>query len=287
MPVQKEKKVSEKSTKQELWTAYNEAVGQVSNEDMAIQSDDSVNDVIKKLSETKIHINSQFDELTKSLLGDLGELYKTSEQIRQNKEGLIKHFENQKKDLQYQMEEVKNKWAIEEKKLDDEFKQKKVDQENGHQRQEEEYKYNLDIIRKKEYDEYLTEKTARGKAIAEQEEMIANRKKEIAEMEKQIAEMPALIERKVKEAEEKLSEDLTSKYQNQIKELSINKEHNAKISEIKIANLETTIKNQTEEISGLKLELSKVSAMMKEMAVSAIEAKKPTIMSSKSVNENQ
>jgi hypothetical protein len=68
MPAQKEKKVSEKSTKQELWAAYNEAVDQVFGEEMDIQSDDSVNDVIKKLSETKIHINSQFDELTKSLL---------------------------------------------------------------------------------------------------------------------------------------------------------------------------------------------------------------------------
>lgn len=286
MPPAKEKQISEKSTKIELWTAYNEAIAQISGEDMAIQSDDSVNDVIKKLSETKIHINSKFDELTKSLLGDLGELYKTSEQIRQNKEDLIKHFENQKKELQYQMEDVKSKWEAEEKKLDDEFKQKKADQEIKHQRYEEEYKYNLGIVRKKEHDEYLADKIAREKTIAEQESMISDRKKEIAKMEKQIAETPALIEKKVSEAEENLAKDLASKYQSQIKELSINKEHGAKIAEIKIVNLETIIKNQIEEIAGLKSELSKVSAMMKEMAVSAIEAKKPTVMSSKSSDGN-
>lgn len=285
MPAQKEKKVSEKSTKLELWEAYNEVAAQISNEEMTVQSDDSVNDVIKKLSETKININSQFDELTKSLLGDLGELYKTSEQIRQNKEELVKHFENQKRDLQYQMEEVKSKWVIEEEKLEDKFRQKKADQEIKHQRQEEEYKYNLGILRKKEHDEYLADKTAREKAMAEQESLISDRKREIAETEKQIAEMPALIERKVKEAEENLAKDLASKYQTQIKELSINKEHNAKIAEIKIANLETTIKNQAEEISGLKSELSKINAMMKEMAVSAIEAKKPAILSTKSQDD--
>ena len=286
MPTQKEKKVSEKSTKLELWTAYNEVVAQISDEKMTVQSDDSVNDVIKKLSETKINLSSQFDEITKSLLGDLGELYKTSEQIRQNKEDLVKYFENQKRDLQHQMEEVKNKWIIEEKKLENEFKEKKVDLEIQRQRQEEEYGYNLGTLRKKEHDEYLADKIAREKAIAEKETAISDRKKEIAEMEKQIAEMPALIDRKVKEAEENLAKDLASKYQTQIKELSVNKEHNTKIAEIKIANMETIIKNQAEEISGLKSELSKVNAMIKEMAVSAIEAKKPAIMSAKHSDEN-
>jgi len=287
MPTQKEKNVSEKSTKLELWTAYNEAVALISDEKMDLKSDGSVNDVIKNLSETKININSQFDQLTKSLLGDLGELYKTSEQIRQNKEDMVKHFENQKKELQHQMEEVKNRWLDEEKKFENEFKQKKIDLEIKHQRDEEEYKYNFSIARKKEHDEYLVDKIARENAIAEQETKITDRKKEIAEMEKQISEMPTLIERKVKEAEENLTKDLAGKYQTQIKELSINKEHSAKIAEIKIANLEATIKNQIEEISGLKLELSKVNSMIKEMAVSAIEAKKPTIVSSKSSNENQ
>ncbi len=286
MPTSKEKKVNEKSTKLELWQAYNEVANKISSDEMVVRSDDSVNDVIKNLSETKININSQFDQLTKSLLGDLGELYKTSEQIRQNKEDLIKHFENQKKELQFQMEEVKTSWTIEEKKLDDEFKQKNIDLATNNQRQEEEYNYNLNILRKKEHDGYLTEKIAREKAIAAEEKVIADRKKEISEMEKQIADMPTLIEKKVKDSEEILAKNLTDKYQNQIKELSVDKEHNAKIAEIKIANLELTIKNQSVEISSLKSELSKVNAMMKEMAVSAIEAKKPTILSSKSSDIN-
>lgn len=287
MPPAKEKQLSEKSTKIELWTAYNEAVAQISGEETTIQSDDSVNDAIKKLSETKININSQFDEISKSLLGDLGELYKTSEQIRQNKEDLVKHFENQKKELQQQMEEVSANWRIKEKKFEDEFEQKKIDREIEHQRGEDEYKYNLGIARRKEQDEYLADKAVREKTVADEEAAIVKRKKEIAEMEKQIAEMPILIEKKIKEAEDNLAKDLSAKYQTQIKELSISKEHTTKIAEIKIANLEATIKSQTEEISGLKSELAKVSAMMKEMAVSAIEAKKPTILSTKSSDENQ
>jgi len=280
MPTQKEKKVSEKSTKLELWTAYNEVVAQISGEEIAVQSDDSVNDAIKKLSETKININGQFDQITKTLLSDLSDLYKTSEQIRQNKEDLIKFFENQKKDLQNQMEEVKKKWTFEEKRLQDDFQQKKNDQETKRQREEEEHKYNLSISRKKENDQYQIEKERQDRILKERE-------KEIATMEKQVAEMPTLIAVKIKEAEENLTKDLSAKYQLQIKELAVSRENEAKIAEIKIANLETIIKNQAEEISGLKSELSKVNAMMKEMAVSAIEAKKPAILSSKSSNENQ
>jgi len=280
MPTQKEKKVSEKSTKLELWEAYNEAIAQISGEEIAVQSDDSVNDAIKKLSETKININGQFDQITKTLLSDLSDLYKTSEQIRQNKEDLIKFFENQKKDLQNQMEEVKKKWTFEEKRLQDDFQQKKNDQETKRQREEEEHKYNLSISRKKENDQYQIEKERQDRILKERE-------KEIATMEKQVAEMPTLIAVKIKEAEENLTKDLSAKYQLQIKELAVSRENEAKIAEIKIANLETIIKNQAEEISGLKSELSKVNAMMKEMAVSAIEAKKPAILSSKSSNENQ
>ena len=280
MPTQKEKKVSEKSTKLELWTAYNEVVAQISGEEIAVQSDDSVNDAIKKLSETKININGQFDQITKTLLSDLSDLYKTSEQIRQNKEDLIKFFENQKKDLQNQMEEVKKKWTFEEKRLQDDFQQKKNDQETKRQREEEEHKYNLSISRKKENDQYQIEKERQDRILKERE-------KEIATMEKQVAEMPTLIAVKIKEAEENLTKDLSAKYQLQIKELAVSRENEAKIAEIKIANLETIIKNQAEEISGLKSELLKVNAMIKEMAVSAIEAKKPAILSSKSSNENQ
>jgi len=280
MPTQKEKKVSEKSTKLELWEAYNEAIAQISGEEIAVQSDDSVNDAIKKLSETKMNINGQFDQITKTLLSDLSDLYKTSEQIRQNKEDLIKFFENQKKDLQNQMEEVKKKWTFEEKRLQDDFQQKKNDQETKRQREEEEHKYNLSISRKKENDQYQIEKERQDRILKERE-------KEIATMEKQVAEMPTLIAVKIKEAEENLTKDLSAKYQLQIKELAVSRENEAKIAEIKIANLETIIKNQAEEISGLKSELSKVNAMMKEMAVSAIEAKKPAILSSKSYNENQ
>ena len=279
MPTQKEKKVSEKSTKLELWTAYNEVVAQISGEEIAVQSDDSVNDAIKKLSETKININGQFDQITKTLLSDLSDLYKTSEQIRQNKEDLIKFFENQKKDLQNQMEEVKKKWTFEEKRLQDDFQQKKNDQETKRQREEEEHKYNLSISRKKENDQYQIEKERQDRILKERE-------KEIATMEKQVAEMPTLIAVKIKEAEENLTKDLSAKYQLQIKELAVSRENEAKIAEIKIANMETIIKNQAEEISGLKSELSKVNAMIKEMAVSAIEAKKPAIMSAKHSDEN-
>lgn len=286
MSVTKDKKISEKSTKQELWNAYNEVVVQVSGEEIITNDDDSVNDMIKKLSETKININSEFDALTKSLLGDLGELYKTSEKIRQNKENIIKHFENQKSELQRTIDEVKVKWSNDEKQLEEEYKTKKVEIETVHLRQEEEYQYNLELSRKKEFDTYKADKSLREKTLRDQEEMLAMRKKEIAEMEKQIAEMPTLIENKIKTAEEALARELNSKYQTQIKELTIAKEHAQKIAEINGANSQTTIKTQSEEIGTLKIQLSKTNDMLKEMAVSAIEAKKPTILTSKS-NEDK
>jgi len=282
MPTAKEKKISEKSTKQELWTAYNEVVTQIGGEKIEIVEDDSVNEMISKLSETKIKINSEFDELTKALLSDLSNLYKTSENIRQNKFELLDRFEKQKKLLSQEIEEVKKRWQAEEKKLDDDFKQRKTDLEIEHQRKEEEYLYRLKITRQKETDDYDTIKEQREKVITEQENVITERTKEIAEMEKQIAEMPELIEGKVKSAEEILAKELTVKYQAQIKDISTSKEHQDKIAEIKINNLELTLKSQNEEIGNLKTQLSKTNEMIKDMATTAIESKKPMMFNTKS-----
>lgn len=281
MPTTKEKKISEKSTKQELWSAYNEVVAQISEEKIEIAEDDTVNEMIRKLSETKIKINSEFDELTKALLSDLSDLYKTSESIRQNKLELLDRFEKQKKLLSSEIEEVRNKWHTEGIKLENIFKQKTNDLETEHQRKEEEYNYHLKITRQKETDDYNEIKERREKAIAEKENAIDERKKEIAEMEKQIAEMPALIENKIKSAEEILTKELTAKYQTQIKDISTSKEHEARISEIKTNNLASTLKSQYDEINALKSQLSKSNDMIKDMATTAIESKKPIILNTK------
>jgi len=282
MPTAKEKKISEKSTKQELWGAYNEIVAQIGGEKIEIAEDDSVNEMIRKLSETKIKINSEFDELTKALLADLSDLYKTSESIRQNKLELLDRFEKQKKLLSQEIEEVRNRWRAEEIKLEINSKQRTNDLGIEHQRKEEEYQYHLKITQQKETDEYNAMKEQREKATAEQENAISERKKEIAEMEKQITEMPALIESKIKTAEEILAKELTVKYQSQIKDIASDKGHEARISEIKIGNLESTLKTQSEEIGNLKSQLQKANEMIKDMATTAIESKKPVILNTKS-----
>jgi len=282
MPTAKEKKISEKSTKQELWSAYNEVVAQIGGEKIEVAEDDTVNEMIRKLSETKIKINSEFDELTKALLSDLSDLYKTSESIRQNKLELLDRFDKQKKLLSSEIEEVRNRWRTEEIKLGNDFKQRTNDLDTEHKRREEEYIYNLKITRQKETDDYNAMKERREKAITEQENIISERKKEITEMEKQIADMPALIESKIKSAEEVLTKELTAKYQIQIKDVATDKEHQAKISEIKIGNLESTLKSQNDEIAALKSQLQKANEMIKDMATTAIESKKPLILNSKS-----
>ncbi len=285
MATTKDKKISEKSTKQELWSAYNELVAQTGAEEIVIKEDSSVNDVIKQLSETKININNQFDALTKSLMSDLALLYKTAEQIRQNKEAMIKQFEDQKDNLANTIAAVRTKWNQEEKSLEEEYKAKKDATETAFRREEEEYKYNQLQVRKKEQDEYNEDKRLRQKAIADEEATLSIRKKEIAEMEKQIAEFPSLIEQKVKATEAFITQDLGNKYQSQIKDLSTAKDHAQKIADINISNLDKTIKSQAEEIMSLKAQLVKTNDLLKEMAISALDAKKPIALSNKSNTE--
>lgn len=282
MPTKKtDGKINEKSTKQELWQAYNEVVSAITTETPIIVEDKTVNDTVKSLSETKLNINSEFDTLSKKLLADFDELYKVKEQIRKGKDQMIENFEKQRIALANEIAEVRSKWTEEAAKLEENFKMNALEIEKQRKREGEEYKYNLELDRRKEKDAYEKQKMERENIIKIKEDELKARTDEIAEMEKTITVMPKKIEEEVKNACASLEKELTSKYQSEIKELKVTKDHEAKISEIKIANLESIIKSQTEEIIKLGKQVSSSNDLVKEMAVTAIESKGKTYANTK------
>jgi len=273
MPKKAESKVSEKSTKQELWSAYNEVVARVSGEVSEAIADKTVNVAMKNLSEAKLRINTELDELLRKLLTDFNDLENVQEQIAKSKKALLENFDRQKTEISAEIDRAKMQWTEEEARLIEEMKSRVLEEDKKRARETEEFNYNLAQSRKKEQDQFEIRKIEREKILSEKENRIAAREDEIKEMEKQIKEFSAKLEAEVKSAKEILQKDLTARYESELKEIKMQKEHEAKYAEIKLSNLENMTKSQAEEIDNLKKQLYSNNLILKDMAVTAIEAK--------------
>lgn len=273
VPRKIESKVSEKSTKVELWQAYNEAVAGISGEDAPVIDDKLISSATKNLSEVKIKISSELDDLQRKLSSDFNDLGDISDRIRKDKKSMLENFENQRKILNDEISRVRASWIEEQKLSEETSKMRSIEIDKLRNRENEEYNYNLSLSRKKENDLWKAEKEERERILKSEEAKILERKEEISVMEKELAKMPVIIEKEVETACASLEKDLNQKYGSRIKELEILKEHEMKMAEIKIANLDSLAKSQTEEIEDLKKQLHSNNLILKDMAVISIEAK--------------
>lgn len=270
------KKVSEKSTKQELWQAYNQLILELTKAAPGQEEKLVLTDVFKNLGELKIAIGQQLDAAGEVLLKDLSSFNEARNTIAQEKRKMADYFVEQKKALEKEIELIKSaaQEAIEKQKqaLEEEIANKKLEQK----RQEEEYQYNLGLSRRDDSDQFNYLKAQRERQIAENEEAIAKRQKEIATMEQEIAGIPETIAKEVEKAKALIAKELTERHAREIREAKLDFERDKKIYEIKIVNLEATIKIQASEIDKLKNQYVEATKQLKEMAVSVIEGRSGT-----------
>lgn len=267
------KKVTPRSTKLELWDAYNNAVSQVKGEVIEKIEDGPAVESIRSLSDSKIKLNSEIDKLSQTLLSSLNDYSLVLENISKKKKELLSSFDNQKNVLIVEMEQVKNGWEEEKRIIAEENDRVKAGIERDRKREEEEYQYSLMQKRKKEANEYAEIVQKKRDELQKREDDISLKEKEIAEMRKAIDSFPAELEKQVKSALAVLEIDLKSKFDCELKELKQAKEHEANLATVRIANLDGIIKSHEVEVKELKDQLASVNRIMKEMAVAAIDAK--------------
>ncbi len=150
------------------------------------------------------------------------------------------------------------------------------------EREQEEYKYNLKIERKKEEDQYeiaQAKKQAEWKEkidkkeneIAEKEEIANNRISEIEDMKKEIELFPKKLETAVKDARQETEKNLQKDFAIE-KQISQQQWSSEKMMlEAKNNNLLETIKSQSSEIISLKKSLADANQRAQDLATAVIE----------------
>jgi hypothetical protein len=256
------KTVSEKSTKGEIWEAYNAMLSGISDQpsfDLSGEKQES-SKIAKTLEDLRSKFNSDLSSVSEGIGIELAKFVDFSEELNRKKTLVIKEVESKKEMLVEEIEKATKAWAEEES-----LKKK------AQIREEEDYNYILTQKRRKEEDEYKSVKAIEKAEIAERKAKLTERESEIKQMEKDLAEGPKVIEEAINSAVDDVTRELTLKYSTETKELNLTHDHEKMISSLKIDELTKKVTEQKAIIDKIEKELAITNREAKEIAVSVIE----------------
>ncbi len=288
-------KVSERSTKNEIFDAYQELLEKVTTgtvDDESVKQEqnfldsaarETVEKVTNDLSKLRISANQTISSLTEQLTSEaerfstlqkaISIAQKELEEINQIKvrAGMLKRMiEVQKQEgekFDAEMAAKRTTWEEEQKTYEEHLRKER-------KREEEEYIYQKSLRARREKDTYDAEKRAWEQDLQEKKKLHAQQVLELEELRKKVAAQPLDIDKAVKSA---VAQGLAQeKKDSQIRQNFAKQEWDSKqqLSALKISTLEQMVKAQTAEIEELKRQLEKATQQVKDIAVKVIEGAK-------------
>ncbi len=267
------KSVSEKNTKNEIFAAYQDLLAEASSgvtpsleyqEEKAVvtaASSQTVEKISSELSKLKSSFTQSANELTDRLTQEAETLATIQKAIVIAKRELE---ETQKikvtAGLLYRLletQKVKEKtWAEEEKEHAEEITRIRS-------REEEEYRYEKQLQKKRDTDIKEDERGMQEKLHTE-----------LSDLRKKVAASPTDIEKAVKEAVSKALAEAKKDFDVVLSQVKQQAENDIRLAELKIESFEVMNKSQASEIIQLKKQLDEATRQVKDIAVSVIESKR-------------
>lgn len=214
----------------------------------------------------KEKLGDSLDRLAESIRADLVRVQELQLRATQEKQRLVREFEEQAKRIEAEAEQLKEQWQQTKAAAEAEGADERTRRERDRQREDEEYRYSRDRDRKKDQDAYEETKAARERALAEREATLQGREREVSEL-------PQRLEEAVKQAREAVTTELISRHDQTVRELKQRQEHETALGELKLSSLTTALETKTNEAAILRQENADLAKQLKEMARSAIEGR--------------
>jgi hypothetical protein len=320
-----QKDISPKSTKNEILQAYNELLTKIKEgksldrqaerkkeEEKRIirdASQNSVEKIVKGLTEIKLDVGKSLDNLEEKLITEfkrLTELQQAIEiekkelgeihEIKVNADSLAALLQAQKEKRSQSEKEIEEKQTVFESEMAQKRLQWKKEQEDyelarkereaklkkEREREEEEYTYALQLKRKKDNDVYEAKKAALEKELkdkraavekelSEREALVSSKEKELADLKTQVVEFPKQLDEAVKNTQKSVKEKLEFVYKHEAELAAKEIEGERKLSKQIISALEAKIKEQEEYIRQLTLKTDEAGQQVQTIAIKAIE----------------
>lgn len=286
-------KVTEKSTKGEILDAYRELLHEASLSEstqsseetsiLASASKETVEKITKDLTQLKLSLTQSISDLTDRLTQE-AERFTTIKKaiaIAQNeleellqikaRAGMLKRMVElqQQKEEEFDKEIVSKRraWDVELNAFEEQRKRERV-------RDEEEYRYQQELLKKRDTDDRQEEKSAFEREIASHKEEYTKQLKELEEFRKKTAQFPTELEKAVKEAvttavaKEKDTAEIVARLAKQQADSDL------KLAQAKIESLQDMAKSQTLEITRLNRELAQATNQVKDIAIAVAEGQR-------------
>lgn len=297
---------SARNSKQEILDAYQALTKELEERDALSSANSSATksntvtthtidrpkDVIARLGDVRVQINSNLGEIVDQLVTESENLARMSEQaqalqqeieqLHQIKahastlQNLIALSTEEQEKLDKKIQTQRLQWEQEQQLHDQSQKETATELAKQRNRAEEEYKYELGVARKKEADVYDVSRRQSEAALKLREEELSAEETTRQDLQKQVVELEKQLLVEVaktrKETEERVTKDLKTGFTLEMKGI----EGERSISKLTIANLEKVITAQDAEMKDLKIQLTHATQQIKDIAVSVIETQKPS-----------
>jgi len=268
------KKVTGRSSRQDIWLAYNELLEKTGAKSIEpkISDDKSGQKSLDDLSDLKARITRSIDQIAQDITTNLNSLDLAKEEVARERKRMFVQLDEQKLNLADEIKTVKRDWEREKTERASEEEEKLRKKTLAIKREEDEYRFNLERQRRVEGEKFEKEIDLKRAELCEQKEKLEHRKGEITEMERQIASYPTQTEKLIGEAVAQATGDLAQKHTTEIRELKLIAQGKEDLSKSQTANLEAILKTARSENESLKNQLAEATRQLKDMAVSAIES---------------
>jgi hypothetical protein len=275
---------------------------QKKNQDLVkTASSQTFDGVVTQMASLKVQLTSAIDKLSENLTTEYQKFADLQKAIAIEKENLQNLYQlsvetdslaamllaQKERKAQFDAEmlqtkqafdsEMTEKRALWKKEQEQQAQQQKEYEENlkkTRKRDEDEYAYNLAQQRKKEADTHNEKREAKERELAQREAIIKTAETELTELRKQVASFPKDLELAVKQAEQAVTQKLTTQYEFE-KQLNAKQlEGELKLNNQIIASLKDKIKDMETSLKELTSKAAAADAGVKDIALKALETSK-------------
>jgi hypothetical protein len=239
---------------------------------------------VTRLEELRRQVEAETHQLEE--LHDLTIAEHTLDDLIQAYEEQSRAFQEEAKQkraaFEKEMAEKREAWKAEQKEHASAVKERDESLKKARQRNNQEFKYDLDMARKLDAEQYDQKKEELYRAL---EELVAAKEKEWAAREKEIAEQeeeyqglkarveafPRELEAAIKQADKEGTDMARKEAKVRDDLLAKEEEGHRRVAELEVQALQETIEVQTQRIAALSAQLDAVTRQSQDLAVKAIE----------------
>lgn len=258
------KKVNERSTKTEIWAAYQELLKSLQEQPVTVNREPAkLQKLTNVLSKAKAELVGQFESALESV-DSVEQAYQSADiELLRHKQQILESLEQEKRGVETAIALARER-----------SEQERADNELARQREEEAYQYDLAKKRREEEENYARKAKEKEAVLNAREQKLQEQEAEVTELKQQVEAFPVEMEEELSTAKTELAEQLNAKREAEVKEVKQTSEHEKSILNLRLRTSEETNSSLAKQVAELQRQLDTASSRLKDMAVAVIQSGK-------------